>query len=483
MNKALEKWLHRLTPQTLPALKINCELLQRQTHDIRSSIDLMALVAEADPGLSIFLLRHINRICKQTQRSEITNARHAMIMMGVEQLKLHLPDVVTDETLSNEQRQHLHQECSLALHTAYQARSIGRLRRDSDINELYSAALFHNLGEMLLILHAPDEVEQVNLLVAEQEMSAEKAQEKIFGFRFNDLTLQIARAWHLPSLLAESVHATDSPNRERGLTIRLASKVTHCAQQGWYSQAMHDHIEEMGKFIQHDTAEIATLIHQASVNAARESIIYGVVHPASLLLLPAYDPQDEPVASVAKTHTEPSYHKDLDYCLAPRFPVLKEAIKTLNQPEAELSPREVIEVTLEGMHHGLGLERVAFASPNKQKNGLQANYALSNVDDSHFKRLSVELKGHNLFVRMMEKPTALWLDDNNRKKFFSLIPINFHKLIDNDSFFVMSLFVKDKPVGIFYADRGSRNCRLSEVGYKRFKQLVTLTANYLGRAK
>jgi hypothetical protein len=161
--------------------------------------------------------------------------------------------------------------------------------------------------------------------------------------------------------------------------------------------------------------------------------------------------------------------------------VLARVLKTLNQPEESLPLKEVIRLVLEGMHDGLGLNRVVFAGLTPNKDQLRASYMLGSDNDTAFKQFAVDLSGHNLFARLMEKQQSLWLDDNNRKKFFQIVPINFHKLINNDSFFVMSLYVRDKPVGLFYADRHSRNCRLDGESYKRFKQLVTMAGHHLGK--
>jgi hypothetical protein len=112
---------------------------------------------------------------------------------------------------------------------------------------------------------------------------------------------------------------------------------------------------------------------------------------------------------------------------------------------------------------------------------LRARGIVGSVNDPLFNRFSIDLVSHNLFVRLMEKPQSLWLNDDNRGKFFPLIPINFHKMVRNDSFFVMSLFVRNKPVGMFYADRHTSTCHLDKEAYKRFKHLVAQVSHTLGR--
>ena len=173
--------------------------------------------------------------------------------------------------------------------------------------------------------------------------------------------------------------------------------------------------------------------------------------------------------------------EDADFCLMPQRRVLLRVMKSLTQTEESLSLKKVLALTMEGMHEGLGLNRVVFAMLTPDKGQLRARSILGSDNDPLFNRFVIDLESHNLFTRLLEKPQSLWLDENNRGKFFPLIPIGFHKLIRNDSFLVMSLFVRNKPVGIFYADRHTNACRLDAESYKRFKQLVAQASQTLSR--
>jgi HD-like signal output (HDOD) protein len=480
MNEALAKWVSQLQQQPLPALKANCEQLQQLSAGEHTDMGSLATIIESDPGLSVMLLRHINQIRHKHLRSEITTPRHALMMLGLQQLRLLLPTVRLAEELPRESQLRLRNQFSQAFHAAYQARDWGHLRRDLAVDELFTAALLNNLGEMLLNLHAASEVDRVYELMRQKEMEPEEAQYVVFGFSFNQLSLEIARAWHLPNLLCDSMQA-ENASHNRVLNVMLAAQLARCARHGWYTRAVTKLIDDIAEFMLSDEASIATLIHRNAVEAARASRPYAVPHPAALLLLPATPTEERKPVTPKSNGTPLPSPEEADFCLAPQRGVLVRVLKTLSTPAETLPLKEVLRLVLEGMRDGLGLNRVVFASLTPNKDQLRASFMLGSDNDPGFKRFAVDLSGHNLFVRLMEKPQSLWLDDNNRRKFFPLIPINFHKLIDNDSFFVMSLFVRGKPVGLFYADRHSRHYRLDELSYKRFKQLVTLASHHLGK--
>ena len=480
MNEALAKWVETLQQQSLPALSANRELLQQLSANERTDMGTLATIIESDPGLSLMLLRHINEIRHKHLRSEITTPRHTLMMLGLQQLRLLLPKVSLVEALPQEAQRRLRGQYSQSFHAAYQARDWGRQRRDLDVDEVFTAALLSNLGETLLNLHASEEIDKVYALMRQQEMEPEKAQYVVFGFSFDQLSLEIARAWHLPNLLCDSLQA-ENASTGRVLNIMLAAQLARCSRHGWYTKAVNQLIDDTAEFLLSDSATVATLLHRNAVEAAHESIVYGVPHPAALLLYPAESPDAEKPVS-KKTHSSalPSA-KDADFCLAPQRQVLVRVLKALNNPDETLPLKEILRLVLEGMRDGLGLNRVVFAGLTPNKDQLRASYMLGSDNDPGFKQFAVDLNGHNLFVRLMEKQQSLWLDDNNRQKFFKLIPINFHKLIDNDSFIVMSLFVRGKAVGLFYADRRNRNCKIDAESYKRFKQLVTMAGHHLGK--
>jgi len=267
----------------------------------------------------------------------------------------------------------------------------------------------------------------------------------------------------------------------RVLNVMLAAQLARCSHNGWYSKSMARLTDDIAEFMLSDEASIATLIHQNAVEAAHESEVYSVVHPATMLIqIVEAQEEKKPLSKKGETQKSPSLD-EADFCLAPQRRALARVLKALNAPEQTLPLKEVIRLVLSGMHDGLGLSRAVFASLTPNKDQLRANFMLGSDNDPSFKRFTIDLNAHNLFVRLMEKQQSLWLDDNNHKKFYPLIPMNFHKLIDNDSFFVMSLIIRDKPAGLFYADRRNRNCRLDELSYKRFKQLVTMASHHLGK--
>ncbi len=479
MNEASVAWVHKLDKSCLPALQANIEQLRQFAASDKADIGEMADLIETDPGLTLRLLRYINSLSHKHLRSEISTVRHALMMLGVNHVQKFSDDIPTLESLDQAAQQRLRKHFNSSFHAAYQARDWGRLNRDSVADELYTGAMLHNLGAMLMDLNAPEEMDRVREIVQQTQKKAEEAEYVVFGFSLDQLTLELANHWRLPSILIDALQS-ENAQHNRVLSVMLAAQLARQVEHGWYTLATNHLLEQIADTMMSDVASVATLVHKNAVEAARLSEQFKVPHPAATLLYPpAYTEEDTttPIADVVHS-VEKTDESEL--CLMPQKQVLLRVMKALAQTTAEIPLKDIIALALEGMHEGLGLNRCVFTMLTPDKSQLKARSIRGSDNDPHFNRFAVDMSNHNLFARLMEKPQSLWLNDDNRGKFFPLIPIQFHKLTHNEHFFVMSLFVRNKAVGMFYADR-PRDCHLDEETYKHFKQLVAQVSHTLSR--
>lgn len=479
MNDALAAWVHKLDQSFLPALQANTAQLRQLAANEKVDIGQMADIIESDPGLTLRLMRYINNLRHKHLRSEISTVRHALMMLGldhVQQIPQELPDL---EEQSEEVQQRLRHHFNRSFHAAWQARAWALLARDSVADELYVAAMLHNLGEILMDLHQPQEMDRVHEMMREKKMKAEEAEYVVFGFSLDQLTLELAKHWQLPTILIDALQSENAQSN-RVLNVMLAARLAEQVESGWYNLATTEIIEQLADSMMADIASAATMVHKTAVEAARASSQFMVPHPAATLIYPPATDEKEIAQQASEVAQTPVETADSELCLMPQRQVLVRVMKALAQTTAEIPLKEIIALALEGMHSGLGLNRVVFAMLTPDKGQLKARSILGSDNDPHFNRFVVDLNGHNLFARLMEKPQSLWLNDDNRGKFFQLIPIQFHKLTKNEHFFVMSLFVRNRAVGMFYADR-PRACHLDEETYKHFKQIVAQVSHTLSR--
>jgi hypothetical protein len=159
-------------------------------------------------------------------------------------------------------------------------------------------------------------------------------------------------------------------------------------------------------------------------------------------------------------------------CPVPDEHSLEDTIDHLTQQiDQSISMPEIMKLVMEGMHDGLGLTRVAFTMLTPDRKMLKTRAVMSVDDDWDIRHLHIPLEPDNLFSHIMSRPQALWLSDENVDKIWPHVPKDLVSVLHKDGFFAMSIYVKNRPVGLFYADRYNHEHRLNERCYENFKQL------------
>lgn len=499
MHNALNAWADRLQHTTLPALPSSSDRLAQLSADEEVSMWNLAKIVERDPGLTISLLRRVNDSNnKKRLRTEVTTVEHGLMMLGMGQIRT-LPGSVPliDKVGEPQGRQRAMQLIARSYHAAHQARELALLRKDMEPDEIFLAALLHDLGETLLWLYAPAKMKQLEELTARQRIKPEEAQYVALGYGLNHLTLALARHWGLPDLMQESLKA-ESAQKPRIYGVMLAVQLARLAERGWYRPEVTALLEQIGEYIGLDFGATAARVHRFAAEAAQATACYRAL-PAAVLLLhpsrseaaPGWKPEPpaeeappaetSPPAQPPRAQPVAAENDDAAFCLSPQLHILRQSLQELEAGirQRSLTLQNILSLTMDGLHDGIGLNRVVFALLTQERHQLRARAIAGANTDPLFSRFVIELNGAHLFTRMMEKPQALWLNEENRTKFWPLVPKPFQHIIRTDSFYVLSLFVRNKPIGLLYADRHAASCALDARAYHRFKQLGLLAAKAL----
>jgi hypothetical protein len=104
---------------------------------------------------------------------------------------------------------------------------------------------------------------------------------------------------------------------------------------------------------------------------------------------------------------------------------------------------------------------------------------VSTDQEDLMRNFHVDLGLPHMFTRLMLKPQSIWLNSTNKAQFEALLPRGLRQAAGTGDFFAMSLFVDDKPIGLFYAD--NINGDLTEAQYNSFKQVCLITGQCLTR--
>lgn len=476
MPSSIQQWITHVKDKPIPVLSHTVETLGRICGNDETPLEKIVLTVERDPGLTCQLLRHCNNTQPGRLQREIVSVQQAIMLVGTTQLNelaRRLPTL--EKSLDTSARYQALRTFCRAYHAGLQAVEWARLRRDMTPDEVFAATQLHFLGEMVLAIHAPQQLLETFKLRRERNISSEEAQYLTLGFTFDELSLAIAGAWQLPALVKDALQA-ENANHPRGFGIMMAVQLARAAAIDWYSDKMNSIYKHVGELLNQKEEYLCHRAHKLAVAVAHQTAFFGVLQSAALLI------QSNETHSQAKFTQSVSQDYHADICLTPQLAVLQERLQQLREAlEANKEPVEIIQICLSALHDGVGLNRVVYATYDEENHKLALQAVVGANNDPIFNRFSIRLDSPHLFHALMQKTQAICITDENRDKFWSMVPAEFQKLIGTNSFAAMSIFSRQKPLGLVYADRHTSSCQIDPASYNYFKKICQTLSQALGK--
>ena len=535
-SDALRGALARADIDHFPVLDRAADDLDRLFEQDDDRLDQGALASTIlrDPGLTLHLLAKVNGIQHRHLGSPVGAVQQATMMLGLDRIRrLHQGRPRLSQVATRQAHTRLLELYSRAHHAAVQAAGWAGRRADMNPGEVYAAALLQRLGWMFLWQNQPERAATTaSAIAAAPDHPAAEVETEQLGYRMETLSRELLTRWNLPPFLAESVDPDrETDRRIRG--IRVADRLAFTVDWNWYDTSVSALLWEVAEVLQAPYSRAASAVHADAALAARAWRTYGIV-PAAAMLLDTGTPRvvappeeadplledrglssttyadaasavsrapDPEALDQAARHfldrgntpspaegsieladkgsetgaiffddkTEPSAGGGADNAANAIERLLESIDNTHTLPDA-------MHLVLEGLHHHVGLERVVFAMLNPDRSALRARATLGNHDVAELARESLAMEPPHLFSKLMEAPHALWCNADNADDLAPYLPAALADKLDTRNFMAMSVFVHDRPVGLFYGDCAGLDCRLDVEQYNLFRQLCQRAA-------
>ncbi|MDH2432230.1 HDOD domain-containing protein [Pokkaliibacter sp. MBI-7] len=499
-----EQWVEFLADKPLPIMAHSRQFLLHQLR--RPDVALMELAPalQADPVLSLHLLRHANQL-NNNQETDIRTLDHALSSLGLQRIREVLDNapVLQMNNQSVAHRQYLYAVAN-SLHAAFQARDWAKQLRPTQIAQLYAAGMLYGFIHWSLWRFAPDAISQVHGLIHEQQLDPILAESNVLGCPAQAIAHGLALRWQLPEVLVNALdmeNASDkrllsslhrrargdelNPDQERMLNhlvhapwmlAKMANWVAHTAHFGWYGQGMDRLMPIIGDVLRLTREEASARCHRTAVIAAAAYATPGIIAPASRLIMA---PDDQPIA-----YRMPHQQGNRTVTARPQAQQrmlpgklfderhYQDRLFQLNNADKQLSSLgAIMQGLLEGMHDGIGLQRCAILMTSQDSKEIAGRLAAGDSGVEAFKHFRQSLHTASIFQRLCSQPGSLWVNDKNRDKVQSLLPEAFQSLCHPQEFFMMSIFLGKRPIAVVYADAGLHG-DVRPMHYNAFRQLV-----------
>jgi HD-like signal output (HDOD) protein len=509
--------IEQLTTRPLPIFGHSARAF-RKLHSANGSLfERYGDIILKDPGLALHTLQQLHAATSKPLQTEISSMAQATMLLGMErvkQLPQGLPEL--EDTLQGRARTGFTRASCRAFHAAFQAWDWAHIKDEHAPEEILLAALLHDVAEMALWVVVPDKMHLMRKLIFKDRLHTDEAQYIALGESLEHFSREIAARWQLPSLVHDALRPENARNpRVHG--VMLAVQLGRAAERGWHTEKMHSTLELIAAHLGTPLDETVNHVHKTAVRAARETNFYATRPAAALLpLLPGDDEiliEDEFPEAETKIETRiqvspevvmptkpaaapklivkaaPEREKEpalvttvtvpTEICLTPQYAIFEQTLRDLRASMGNLGLNDTMRTVVHGLHDGIGLNRVVFAMLTLDRKKLTSRYIIGADNDSRFSRFEIYLDKPHLFTQLLEKPVSLWVNDDNRAKYWPQVPDDFKTLIKTNAFFTTSIHLRGKPIGLFYADRRSVACTLDDHAYQQFCQLCELATKGL----
>ena len=234
--------------------------------------DVAAVVGilEQDPLMTIILLRFLQRNRRHSQLDDVVQVDQALMMIGMRTFFTRVMDGL--QTAEDQLKQNLPALTGM-LHTVKRATRAASYARDWAIRQkdlgfelIRITALLHNFAEILLWLHAPDQMAEVHRLqLLDRTRRTRDVQTEVLGFKVSDLQLELALRWNLPELLVHFMERNYTQQR-RIQTVVLAVNLARHSENGWNDAALPDDYREIGELLHMTPDDVMLLVQGDQVS-------------------------------------------------------------------------------------------------------------------------------------------------------------------------------------------------------------------------
>ncbi len=498
-----------------PVLEESRQRIRQQMHNRSVSFDDLASSVERDPALCLHLLRlSVERHpgCNE----QISGAASCLSLLGMQELvKLmkQLPVVSADTKDPASQRYRN------ALLTAQLAGNLATVWAASKGNTSVSYARWSTMLTSaplwLALLNYKPAQNWLHLLSRGRELA--ESTRAVFGNQLSAIQ-KLNKQLSLPVMAAAVFNKENWPSAEQWRVLRHYNPrdldnqrplLHHCQQPAmislmanslawhWHIAPDSHHSKRWQALVSHWLGKPEPMLQpelrQLQVQTSQQQNS-GIATGLPLLLSPQpavheypWIDTESPPRKQSLPEEQPEPHHDLKNEEPEKRHGNEKYMKKLlcqlqQEPDSFGDWHYLMRGMLKGVCEGIGLSAACIALLNKDKTVLKVFYAEGISEQAPMRRFVVDLRKPSLFNKLLEKPSSLLLNRDNRQRFLQHLPVSTRELIPQQTM-MMSIDAGAAPIGLVMGFAAEHQTELSQAEYLRFKNLCQVTSQSLSTLK
>jgi len=344
-----------------------------------------------------------------------------------------------------------------------------------DGEEAFISALFRDLGKLMARFHFFDRTEQVNTLMEQEMLDESSASLRIFGVDYDELGLAIAKRWHFPPNLLHAMAPLDAAplkkpgatNQERLRIVANMARDLHRSFAGKPAEEQEHSIESLYQRYR-DASQISReslfeTAHKAAHTVKSETAILNIdINHSPLMKQLLTNPE-------AKTETpEEQAAKAMAEALADDpdndpTNVLALGMQDLTQMMlGDYHLADIFKLVAELFYRTELFDHVVVCILDRASQTLVGRVGLG--QESSQKRSSFRIPlsfAPDVFHAAIANGQDIMISDASADNIRNRIPEWHSRTFHAHSFLLLPVMVKNKPLGLIYADMVEQPLRIS----------------------
>lgn len=495
-NNARDRLLQKISEAAdLPALGSSVSRVVQMTSSNDEAVRNLAHFILSDVGLTQKILRIANTVTYRTASgTPVTTVSKAIFLLGFDTVKTCALAMLLVDGMSGKHAKSVRNELSHALCASIVGREMARRSHYKDAEEAAIAALFKNIGRVLVAAHDHDMYNEISRLVEKEGRTPAQASMLVLGCSFELLAEAVLREWNIPETIVQALAPLPSgvlkqaKGRQEWMqqvaafssaAARLIPGANATEQDSGSAALLnrfgnalgldHSRLAQMFATVAQETRVLASTTalampveeqddaaDHASETAATEGAVSADVATASAddenelpreLLLDILE--DAQLMEVSARHASGKPMNARDLLLAGVQDV------TLMMASGRCKVNDLILLVLETLYSSMGFRFATLCLKDMQTHQFRARISVGEKDDERQAGFVFPIApARDLFHLSLDNDADLMISDATVPKIHNLLP-SWHRTLlpDARSFIILPLVVQKKQLGLFYADR------------------------------
>lgn len=476
----------------LPALGSSVSKVVQMTSSDDEAVRDLAHFILSDVALTQKILRVANSVNYRTASgSPVTTVSKAIFLLGFETVKTCALAMLLVDRMSGKQAKNVRSELSHALCASIVGREMARRGPYKDAEEAAIAALFKNIGRLLVAAHEHERFVQITQLVEAGKHTPALASAQVLGCSFDAIGEAVLRGWSIPDSIVQAltpppggvlkpaktrqewvqqvaafsaaaarlIPAMNDPGQEaavKAVLTRFGGALG--LDQGRLTQ-MFAYVAEEARVIARNTdlaapvdEETGTARTAADENVGRASAPPHAVEETESdiledFLLKTVDGAQS--LQITQRHASGKPVNARDLLLAG----VQDVTQMMSSGRCKVN--DLVLLVLETLYSSMGFRFATVCLKDLQSNQFRARIALGEQNAQRQAAFAFPAtQARDLFQLSLQNDADLMISDATVPKIRDLLPAWHRALLpDARSFILLPLVVQQKELGLFYADR------------------------------